>query len=71
MGGYKRNQEVILNGPGENDGRMYHNVSAIIIETDPYYKDYHVRLKDGTEDWLLPKYIRRKYLRTEKRRKKK
>lgn len=46
---------------------MYRNVSAIIIERDPYYKDYHVEFKAGTTDWLLPEHIRKPYSRKKKR----
>ena len=30
---------------------------AEVIERDPYFKDYHIRFEDGSEDWLLPKYL--------------
>lgn len=58
---FKNGTKVIVCGPGKNNGKMYRNVSAIIIERDPYYKDYHVRFKDGTKDWLLPRHIRKPY----------
>lgn len=67
---YKNGQKVIVYGPGENDGKLYKNVPAQIIERDPYYKDYHVLFLDGTDDWLLPKYIRKPYTRTNRRSKK-
>ena len=40
---FKNKTKVIVYGPGENNGKMYRNVPAIVIERDPYYKDYHVR----------------------------
>lgn len=55
---FKNKTKVIVDGPGEDSGKKYRNVPAIIIERDPYYKDYHVRFKDGTTDWLLPEHIR-------------
>ena len=54
---FKNGEKVIVYGPGEEDGKIYYNVQGTIIERDPYYKDYHVSFDDGTEDWLLPKYI--------------
>ena len=56
---FKNNTKVIICGPGETNGKMYKNVLAIIIERDPYYKDYHVKFNDGTTDWLLPEHIRK------------
>ena len=46
-----------------NNGKIYKNVSAIIIERDPYYKDYHVEFRDGTTDWILSEHIRKPYSR--------
>ena len=63
---FKNNHKVIVCGPGQTDGKFYKDVPAIIIERDPYYKDYHVKFKDGTEDWILPKYLRKPYERKEK-----
>ena len=40
---FKNKTKVIVYGPGENNGKMYRNVPAIVIERDPYYKVYHVR----------------------------
>lgn len=64
---FKKETKVIVYGPSESDGRFYKNVPAKVIECDPYYKDYLVRFKDGTEDWILPKYIRRPYSIRKKR----
>ncbi len=57
---YKRGDIVIIYGPGENDGKFYEYRIAVIIDRDPYFKDYNVRFYDGTEDWILPKYIYQK-----------
>lgn len=65
---YKNGTKVFVYGPGQNDGKFYRNVPAIIIERDPYFLDYNVRFADGTEDWILPEYLRKPYDR--KRRKK-
>lgn len=64
---FKNGHKVIVYGFGEENGKFYKNVPAIIIERDPYYKDYHVRFKDGTEDWLSEENLRKPY---EKKRKK-
>lgn len=58
---FKKGSEVIVYGIGQNNGKFYKNVSAIIIERDPYFKDYHVQFANGTDDWILPKYLRKPY----------
>lgn len=55
----KKGQKVIVNGPGENMGKKYHNELGIIEQRDPYFKDYYVKFKDGTKDWFLPIYLRK------------
>ncbi len=60
---FKDGSKVFVYGPGQNNGKYYYKESAIILERDPYYLDYHVRFKDGTEDWILPKYLRKPYAR--------
>jgi len=67
---FKDNSKVFVYGPGQNDGKYYYKESAIILERDPYYKDYHVRFKDGTDDWILPKYLRKPYARKKGNRRK-
>ena len=63
---------VFVCGPGEKSKKFYCNVPARIIERDPYYKDYHVHFRDGTDDWLLSIYIyKRKPKKRRRRRKKK
>jgi hypothetical protein len=64
---FKNGEKVIVYGPGENDGKFYRNIPAKIIERDPYYKDYHVEFKDGTDDWILSEHIRKPYSRKKKR----
>lgn len=64
---YRKGHKVIVYGPGQNNGKIYKNVPAIIIERDPYYYDYNVQFKDGTEDWILPKYLRKPYTKRKKR----
>lgn len=56
---FKNGDYVLITGEGLNDGKKYINVSAKVIERDPYYKDYLVKFKDGTEDWITPKYIQK------------
>lgn len=64
---FKNGEKVIIYGIGKNDGKFYENLPAKIIERDSYYHDYHVQFKDGTDDWILPKYVKKLYSR--KRRK--
>lgn len=68
---FKNGSKVIVCGPGENDGKIYINRTAIILERDPYYMDYHVKFKDGVDDWILPKYIRKPYARNKRKGKRK
>jgi len=58
---FKRGHRVIVCGYGKNDGKFYKDLPAKIIERDPYYKDYLVKFEDGTQDWILPKYLRQPY----------
>ena len=41
---FKNKDKVFVHGCGENDGKFYNNISAIIIERDPFYQDYFVLL---------------------------
>lgn len=63
---FKNKEKVFVYGPGENAGIFYKNVPAFIVERDPYYLDYLVRFKDGKEDWIQPKYLRKPYERKNK-----
>ncbi len=58
---FKNGERVIVCGIGENNGKRYINVPGRIVERDTYYKDYLVRFKNGAEDWIEPKYIRKPY----------
>lgn len=60
---FKKGHKVIVYGPGQNNGKFYKNKPAIIIERDPFFKDYHVRFSDGTTDWILPENLRKPYAR--------
>jgi len=64
---YKKGNKVIVYGPGQNNGKFYKNLPAIIVERDPYFQDYNVRFKNGTEDWILPEYLRKPYTRKGRR----
>ncbi len=68
-GKFKKNHKVFVKGYGEKSGKFYNNKSAIIVERDPYFKDYLVRFTDNSEDWILPKYLRKPYERKRKERK--
>lgn len=65
---FKKNHKVFVYGPGQNAGKFYKNIPAIIIERDPYYGDYLVKFKDNTEDWIKPKYLRKPYERKNRKR---
>lgn len=60
---FKEGSKVLVCGLGQDNGKYYDKELAIILERDPYFKDYHIRFKDGTEDWILPKYLRKPYAR--------
>ena len=64
---FKNKDKVFVYGPGENAGVFYKNLPAIIIERDSYYRDYLVRFKNGTEDWIKPQYLRNPYERKNKK----
>jgi len=68
---FKDGEKVFVFGPGENCGKFYNNVPATIIERDPYYKDYHVEFKDGSDDWFLSIYILKRHHKKKRRRRKK
>ena len=63
---FKNGSKVIVNGIGLKSGKYYKNVPAIVVERDPYFLDYLVRFKNGTEDWVSPKYLRKPYSRKKK-----
>lgn len=54
---FKNGEIVFVNGVGKCEGKRYRNKVARIICRDPYYLDYNVRFRDGTEDWLDGKYL--------------
>lgn len=54
---FKNGDKVLVRGIGQNNKKYYNGVIAEVIERDPYFKDYHLRFEDGSEDWLLPKYL--------------
>lgn len=64
---YKNGSKVIVYGTGKNNGKFYKNVPATVIEVDPYYRDYHLKFKDGTEDWLSEEHLRKPYTKGKKR----
>lgn len=59
---FKDGSQVIVKGKGKNDGKYYDNQLAIVLERDPYYLDYHVQFKNGTEDWFSPKCLQKPIL---------
>ena len=67
---FKNGHRVIVYGFGQKNGKFYKNVPGIKVERDPFFLDYCVRFKNGTEDWILPQYLRKPYGLKRKRRKK-
>lgn len=58
---FKNGLEVFVCGYGQNNGKYYNNKLAKVLFCDPYFKDYCVKFEDGTEDWILPKYLQKAY----------
>ena len=58
---FKKGSKVIVNGIGLKSNKFYKNKPGWIVERDPYYLDYLVHLKNGTEDWFSSKYLRKPY----------
>ena len=54
---FKKGTKVIVCGFGEVEGKYYKCRTAYIVERDPYYKNYLVKFKDGTEDWISPEFM--------------
>lgn len=66
---FKKGNMVYVCGYGEENRTFYKNEKGVIVERDPYYKDYLVRFKNGKEDWFSAENIRKPYSRkTRKRR---
>lgn len=56
---FKDGETVIVSGIGKCNGKKYKNKIAKVICRDPYFLDYNVKFKDGTEDWLDKKYLKK------------
>ncbi len=54
---FKKGEIVLVRGIGQNDQKCYNGILAKVIERDPYYKDYLMQFEDGSEDWLIPRYL--------------
>ena len=54
---FKIHDKVIVNGIGKCNGKEYKNMTAIVINRDPFFMDYNVRFEDGTEDWIDEEYL--------------
>lgn len=54
---FKKGERIVVCGFGKKSGKIYYRKSAIVKERDPYYKDYLVKFKDGSEDWFIEKYL--------------
>ena len=64
---FKKKDNVIVYGLGENEGKFYKNVPGIVIERDPYYKDFHIRFKNGTDDWFTEESLKKPYQKGNKK----
>ena len=64
---FKNGETVIVCGIGKKNGKLYKNKSAVVIERDTYFKDYHLKFKDGTDDWFEPEDIRKPLWRRSKK----
>ena len=67
---FKKGSKVIVYGIGLKNGKFYKNIPGIIVEKDPYFLDYLVKFKNGKEDWISPKYLRKPYSKKKKGNKK-
>ncbi len=56
---FKNGEMVLVTGIGQNDEKCYNGILAKVIESDPYYKDYHLQFEDGSDDWLMPEYLQK------------
>ena len=49
---FKIGEKVLVRGYGKEDGKFYNREYGYVICKDPYYKDYNIKFKDGSEDWF-------------------
>ena len=54
---FKVGDIVLIIGIGKCNNKKYYKRKGKIICRDPYYKDYNIKLEDGTEDWFDKKYL--------------
>ena len=64
---FKKGEVIVVCGIGEKSGKFYYHKPGAIIERDPYYKDYLVKFKDGSEDWFTPQYLHEPYTKKKER----
>lgn len=62
---FKKKSKVMVYGPSKA-GRFYRNEVAIILERDSFFKDYHIKFKNGTDDWIDADFLRKPYTRKKK-----
>lgn len=48
---FKIGEKVLIIGIGKSTEKLYFG-KGIIVEKDYFYKDYCIRLKDGSEEWF-------------------
>lgn len=56
---FRTNTTVRVSGVGKCENAIYMSKIGIVLERDAYYKDYHVKFLDGSEDWFDEKYLRK------------
>lgn len=54
---FKKGTIVVVNGVGKCNDKRYYNMIGIVIERDPFFKDYHILFEDGSKDWLDDKFL--------------
>lgn len=54
---FKIGDIVLIIGIGKCNNKTYFKCKGKIICKDPYYKDYNVKLEDGSEDWFDAQYL--------------
>ena len=64
---FKNGERVIIWGVGKMYNRFYYKRKATIINRDPYYKDYYVKIDKDINEWFDEDSI----LKMRQRRKKK
>lgn len=60
---FKIGEIVVVKGIGKKNGWFYYERVGTVICKDPYFKDYNIRFKDGSDDWFDEQDIRKEKLK--------